>query len=174
MRALSLSQPWASAVAFDLKSIETRSWRTSYTGPLAIHASMVPGRGYSALQHLLTLKPSLFGESSSALADSIWYQAWHSDDSVLNPEELANYDNLVRRLPPGAIVAVAMLYDCVPVEDVRDSISEQERILGDYSDGRWAWLLYKIESIEPVPCRGSLGLWTVPDDVAAQVERLVV
>ncbi len=39
MKALSLTQPWASLVAFNAKHVETRSWATSYIGPLAIHAS---------------------------------------------------------------------------------------------------------------------------------------
>jgi len=39
MKALSLWQPWASAMALGLKSIETRHWSTSYRGPMAIHAA---------------------------------------------------------------------------------------------------------------------------------------
>ncbi|MBB3691486.1 ASCH domain-containing protein [Sphingomonas sp. BK580] len=39
MRAISLWQPWASAMAFGHKTIETRSWSTDYRGPLAIHAA---------------------------------------------------------------------------------------------------------------------------------------
>ena len=39
MRALSLWQPWANFVADGTKRYETRSWRTSYTGLIAIHAS---------------------------------------------------------------------------------------------------------------------------------------
>lgn len=39
MKALSLWQPWASAIAAGVKKIETRSRRTNYRGPLAIHAS---------------------------------------------------------------------------------------------------------------------------------------
>lgn len=38
MKALTLHQPWASAIAAGLKRYETRSWSTSYRGPLAIHA----------------------------------------------------------------------------------------------------------------------------------------
>lgn len=37
--ALSLTQPWASAMALGVKRIETRSWSTALRGPLAIHAS---------------------------------------------------------------------------------------------------------------------------------------
>lgn len=39
MKALTLTQPWASLVAQGHKTIETRSWRTSYRGPLVIHAA---------------------------------------------------------------------------------------------------------------------------------------
>lgn len=39
MKALSLTQPWASAVALGIKHWETRSWPTSYRGEVCIHAS---------------------------------------------------------------------------------------------------------------------------------------
>lgn len=39
MRAISLWQPWATAIAIGLKSIETRGWQISYRGPIAIHAA---------------------------------------------------------------------------------------------------------------------------------------
>jgi hypothetical protein len=39
MKALTLTQPWASLIALGLKTVETRSWYTSYRGPLAIHAA---------------------------------------------------------------------------------------------------------------------------------------
>lgn len=39
MRAISLWQPWASAIALGIKTIETRKLPTNYRGPLAIHAA---------------------------------------------------------------------------------------------------------------------------------------
>ncbi len=39
MKALSLTQPWASLVAAGMKRVETRSWRVHYRGPVAIHAA---------------------------------------------------------------------------------------------------------------------------------------
>lgn len=39
MKALSLWQPWSSAIVAGAKCIETRSYGTSYRGPLAIHAA---------------------------------------------------------------------------------------------------------------------------------------
>lgn len=39
MKAISLWQPWASAMALGMKKVETRHWRTNYRGPLFIHAA---------------------------------------------------------------------------------------------------------------------------------------
>ncbi len=44
MKALTLTQPWATLVALGYKRVETRSWKTQYRGPLAIHAA----KGYPA------------------------------------------------------------------------------------------------------------------------------
>jgi hypothetical protein len=44
MKAISLWQPWASAIALGVKTIETRSWQTSYRGPLLIHAARKWGK----------------------------------------------------------------------------------------------------------------------------------
>lgn len=38
-KAITLKQPWAELVVLGAKWIETRSWKTEYTGPLYIHAS---------------------------------------------------------------------------------------------------------------------------------------
>lgn len=43
-RALTLTQPWATAIFIGLKQYETRSWTTRYCGPLLIHAA----KGYPA------------------------------------------------------------------------------------------------------------------------------
>ena len=39
MKAISLWQPWATAIAVGVKRIETRHWPTCYTGPVLIHAA---------------------------------------------------------------------------------------------------------------------------------------
>ncbi len=39
MKALSLTQPWATAICLGLKHWETRSWPTYFRGQLCIHAS---------------------------------------------------------------------------------------------------------------------------------------
>lgn len=39
MKALSLWQPWASAIALGLKRVETRHWSSRYRGLIVIHAA---------------------------------------------------------------------------------------------------------------------------------------
>lgn len=38
MKAITVWQPWATLLAIGTKQYETRSWATSYRGPIAIHA----------------------------------------------------------------------------------------------------------------------------------------
>ncbi|MGH8326883.1 MAG: ASCH domain-containing protein [Steroidobacteraceae bacterium] len=55
MKAISLWQPWASAIPLGLKQIETRGWYTHYRGPLAIHAAKrwtPEQREFAFLEHI--------------------------------------------------------------------------------------------------------------------------
>jgi activating signal cointegrator 1 len=132
MRALSLTQPWASLVAIGAKTWETRSWQTAYRGPIAIHAAKTFPQ--DARQPCLTepFKRALITAGIRSLSD----------------------------LPLGAVVATATLVDCVRTEVVRDMLTSDERAFGDYSDGRWAWKFEDVERLpEPIPAKGALGLW---------------
>ena len=42
MKCISVRQPWANMIANGEKTIETRTWATTYTGPLAIASSKRP------------------------------------------------------------------------------------------------------------------------------------
>jgi hypothetical protein len=42
MKALSIKQPWAILIAFGLKDIENRTWRTNFRGKIYIHACGKP------------------------------------------------------------------------------------------------------------------------------------
>lgn len=143
MRAITLWQPWAGFVAAGLKRIETRSWPTSHRGEIAIHAGMHP----------------MFCDTDD-LALALLEMRTKSKD-------LAAYEKLLAR---GAVVAAAILVDCVRTEDVAVDLGETELLLGNYSRGRWAWLLGNVIALDhPVPCRGKQGLWTLDPET----EKLV-
>lgn len=60
----------------------------------------------------------------------------------------------------GAVIGTVEIVDCVQVEEIRDSLTERERALGDYSPGRFAWVLQNPELFEhPIPARGNQGWW---------------
>lgn len=53
MKAITLTQPWATLVCIGAKRIETRSWSTDYRGPLAIHAA----KGFPGWAKQMCFKP---------------------------------------------------------------------------------------------------------------------
>ncbi|MHC4647013.1 MAG: ASCH domain-containing protein, partial [Planctomycetota bacterium] len=89
----------------------------------------------------------------------------------LTRRELADY-------PSGAIVAVADLVACLPLRTVRErgrsgvldrlDISVADFLAHEHTEGPWCWILNDAAQLAtPLPCRGSQGLWGVPDDHAA-------
>ena len=67
----------------------------------------------------------------------------------------------------GHIIAEATLVDCIYMDE--DFISKiknnnQEYICGEYSIGRYAWVLEDIKELsKPIPAKGSLGIWNYND-----------
>lgn len=56
MKALTLTQPWASLVALGWKTVETRGWSTAHRGALAIHAARgfpLPARRFAETERAL-------------------------------------------------------------------------------------------------------------------------
>ncbi len=76
-------------------------------------------------------------------------------------------------LPRGCIVGTATIDHSTPVEDFHPlAVSDAERRRGDFSEGRWGWVLSDVRAIEtPIPASGSLSFWQVPADVVDAVEE---
>lgn len=92
MKALSLTQPWASLVAIGAKRIETRSWSTSYRGLVAIHAS----KRFPDEACLFAIQDLVTGPLMRAGALPAGWAPWGKDNKPIDA-----------LLPLGAIVAVA-------------------------------------------------------------------
>lgn len=163
MKALTLTQPWATLVAIGAKRIETRSWSTGYEGSLAIHAAK--------------------GFPEDARMDCI-------GGAIQDALDAAGFDE--GNLPRGVIVATARLVRVLPIysfatirTQVREycgvHINSDEEAFGDYSPRRFAWVFTDIVRIEPpIAAKGALGLWEwnpgseviVPEPTARQ-RRLI-
>ena len=60
----------------------------------------------------------------------------------------------------GAVLGTVEIVDCLPVEEIIHTLTERERILGDYSPGRFAWVLRNpVMFATPVPASGKQGWW---------------
>ena len=83
---------------------------------------------------------------------------------------LENYS--INDIPKGRIIAICELVDCIPTEKIRDTLSDKEIKLGNYSSGRFAWILRNVISIEPsIPTKGMLGLWTYKGSKALETKQ---
>ena len=131
MKALTLWQPWATLVAIGAKRIETRSWSTTYRGPLAIHAAR-----------------------SKKGHEMYWREPFHN-------ELKAYHYHAPAELPHGRIIAVCELADILPTAEVRGIVESREMAFGDYADGRFAWRLENVRKLPiEMPVQGHQGLWT--------------
>ena len=144
MKAITLHQPWASLIAHGVKSIETRSWAPpqSLVGQrIAIHA----GKN--------VVGPQLLNGNTRQAIARLFGEEWEKD------------------IPKGSVVATALLTDARQVGFQRyvgrvlaSSPSYTGWIepdpYGDFSVGRWLWILTDIQKVEPlVPALGRQGLW---------------
>lgn len=160
MKALTIKQPWGSLIMADLKHYETRSWKTSYRGKLAIHA------GKETFRKFLRER---FPVASNGYEYHPLYDAYKNFMDIVSP--LLDLDNLQY----GAVLGTIDLVDCLKVTDydgkmaqLVSSIADKdpkyiygtELMLGDFTEGRYAWKLEKIHIFDhPIPTKGKQGLW---------------
>lgn len=139
MKVISIQQPWATLIMIGAKRIETRSWATKYRGPILIHASATMPKFNRSLCDVYPFTKYLTGLGS---------------------------------IPTGVILGKVELKEVYTVEYLtkeclwNDFIySQHERQFGDYTAGRYGWVLSNIEMFNlPIPAKGQLGLWTFPDE----------
>lgn len=143
IRALSVRQPFAWAIAVGAKPVENRTYGTRYRGLLAVHASKIIDR--AALDNPLILEAI----------------AGHGFTLDEGPSSL------------GAVVAVAELYGIHHANDCMLPLGCGASGCSPWAmRGKWHWQLREVRPLpEPVPCKGGLGLRWLPE-VAEKAVRL--
>ena len=138
MKALTVQNPWAWAIIHGQKTVENRTQRWKYRGPLAIHAGLRwSHRGNDIVSRLTGVDIPPF--------------------NVGHPSEIQ-----------GAIIGVVQLVDCHYITVGCCDSPWAETWYTDPKTGlhrQYATHLVLADPrpIEPIVCRGALGLWTVPD-----------
>jgi hypothetical protein len=149
MKAISLWQPWASAIAVGAKRYETRGWEATadgrrFMGWLAIHASK------------RTKYPKEEGgEPLQDTYEDLLMQSTPSFNLFVEAGQVR-----WETLPLGAVVAVAWLKTCHGTENLQ--VTDEERMWGNYGPGRFAWEFTEVWRLNtPLPVRGEQKLFGV-------------
>jgi hypothetical protein len=168
MKAITIWQPWATLIELGVKRIETRSWATKYRGPIAIHAAArMPASG---------------------MVGDYYVRGFGRTGLALEGPGLPKFRSAPRLqghlIPRGAVVAIADLVGCIPTErlmfhetveiDGKDfgpmpgllgkhgyvAVESNQRPYGDFTWGRFAWMLENIRSVDPhVRAKGRQQIW---------------
>ena len=124
MKAISIKQPWASLVAAGHKTVECRTWKTSYRGPLLICSSkgdfeindglIAPGGMALGVVELVDVRPMAKADLEKSFLPEDWYTdalkgyAWHIKKSyevipfsVKGKLNLFEVDAEMEKLPDG-------------------------------------------------------------------------
>lgn len=152
MYAITVQQPWAYAIMHMGKNVENRTrigtWRRAMGETVAVHA----GKRWSVRGAQMV--PELAGRG--------WQQGWFDE-------------HVFTRMPAGAIIGTV---------DVVDVHHDQQSPTCPLACARWGESSYldadgrtRIDIAhlvldnprpleQPIDCKGALGLWVVPDDIA--------
>ncbi|MEW4370036.1 2-oxoglutarate dehydrogenase E1 [Paenibacillus kandeliae] len=138
MKAITIRQPWATLVSLGEKQYETRSWKTTWRGQLAIHAGKTVDK--DAFQNVY-VREALERHGYLTMADL-------PTSSVIAIAKVMNCWQAIEALPSGCIL------------ENGQHITDPEWTFGDFTIGRYAWDMEVIEQLKtPIPAKGKLSLW---------------
>ena len=136
MRALSIRQPWAFAVVVGAKTVENRTWSSTYVGPLAIHASQREDR--EAVRDVLRL---IYGQLRPRFDMERLHQL---------------YEEYKR---PGCVVGQVDMTGCTRGGDT----GVWDEAMVRWFEGPFGFVFENARiAAQPIPFRGRLGLWELP------------
>lgn len=154
IRGLTVQQPWAWAIIHGAKRIENRTQLWSYRGPIAVHAGVrLSERGVH--------DPRIRAAARGILGPEL-------DPGVgADPQSPLAF---------GAIIGVIDIVDAHPAAGCCAPWGETE--YPEHGGRQRRDVVHLVLENpralpEPIACRGALGLWTVPDDIAHRCRNLI-
>jgi hypothetical protein len=140
--ALTLWRPWPLLIAAGVKKVENRPWHP--------RPRLQPGEWFAVHSG----------------------KKWDGERCIPMAQQLGVPISFFDRKDVESTISCVARYD-----GHSDDHEEIVRQLGPdharwHFEGQIGWMIGDVQAIEPVPCaRGMQGLWSVPDDVAAQVRE---
>ena len=155
MKAITLTQPWATLMALGEKHYETRGWPTNYRGDLAIHAA----KGWTA-------------DDRDLCRDDDFALALTRGLGCGREEAIASVD-----AARGHVLAVVDLVGCHATDGYLAALTDDgprpaplEANFGNYTAGRYAFATTNLRPLaRPVPMRGMLSIYALPPEVEAEI-----
>lgn len=142
MRALSIRQPWAFAVVVGAKTVENRTWSSRHVGRLAIHASKREELG--AVRQVLR---AIRGQFRLRLGIEGLCQLYKERKAL------------------GCVVGQVEMVGCTNGADALATDAEMDR----WFEGPAGFVFRNARiAMDPVPCRGRLGMWELPPGVTVR------
>ncbi|MBA3647806.1 MAG: ASCH domain-containing protein [Chitinophagales bacterium] len=119
------------------KTIETRSWQTTYRGRILIHASK--------------------SKAGIIFCDKYPFTKYINNFSGLPFGAI---------IGEAAVTDIVKIPDCNYSDYFLNELSIEEKAFGDYTEGRFAWLFTDCKQfLKPIMMRGSLSIWECPLEI---------
>lgn len=171
IRALTIFNPWAALIAEGVKRVENRTWSPERQGLrvgdfLAIHASgFKPGRGGTAEEWGAAAE---LAERAGILDEVPLLAEFVKVVDVPRQERGRLYlarckHHVEHAVPYSAIVAVAVVADVVRAAPLRGGRPDPWFV------GPVGWVLEDVVKIDPIPCKGAQGIWTIEEHILGEL-----
>lgn len=140
MKAITIIQPWATLIALGEKKVETRSWKTSYRGEIAIHAGKKVDKTICRQEPFRSIL-----KKHGYTADNLPMGSVIAKCNLVDCCEISyDRESMTTHL----------------MDESLTKVDGNELEFGDYTDGRYGWKLSDVKFLDtPVPTKGKLSLW---------------
>jgi len=192
MKFITTPQPHATLIAVGTQTIETRPFSTTYRGPLAIHAGLAKPSGIGKVGEnfiartkpgpwFIYQRPEVGGPMTEIYPLPLGALVAVCDLVDVVPIIASCKVSEITGDPAVAVVAsIGPIGQRISIVDfpepqafwTRDVDINDQLPFGDFTPGRFAWILGNVRPIVPVLMKGGRGLRDLPADIAEQIEVL--
>jgi hypothetical protein len=179
--ALTMLPPWSWAIVHAGKRLENRDWKRgcSYRGPVWLHTSNAPSGDPEKVLRSASKTADEYADGVSAMLSAI-RRTGVDTGPVTHGALLATRGMILGRARVVSAIRPGSRGYSVEEEHIVAGMSRRmDRAITDAEAAWWtggfALVLDDVIALpEPVPCKGALGFWTVPDDVEAKCLAQIV